>query len=225
MTTLLPILYSFRRCPYAMRARLALRESGTAVELREVVLRDKAPAFLDASPSATVPTLVETDGSVIDESLDIMLWTLRRNDPEGWLSPESGTLNDMLALIAHIDGPFKQSLDRYKYDTRYPDHDRHEERAKAAAELIALQERLGQTGWLFGSRPSLADMAILPFVRQFANADRSWFDGEDWPALKAWLEAFERSDRFAAIMDKYPKWMAGDPVTVFGSEAAALSPS
>ncbi|MDA4847273.1 glutathione S-transferase [Hoeflea poritis] len=223
--TSLPILYSFRRCPYAMRARLALRSSGTAVELREVVLRDKAPEFLEASPSATVPALVEPDGGVIDESLDIMLWALERNDPEGWLSPETGSLDDMLALIEHMDGPFKQSLDRYKYDTRHPDHDRLEERGKAAAELIAFEERLAETGWLFGSRPSLADFAILPFVRQFANADRAWFDGEDWLALKAWLGDFERSDRFAAIMDKYPKWQAGDPVTVFGDEIAALQSS
>ena len=223
--TPLPILYSFRRCPYAMRARLALRSSGIAVELREVLLRDKAPEFLAASPSATVPTLVEADGSVIDESLDIMLWALERNDPEGWLAPETGAPDDMLALIAHMDGPFKQSLDRYKYDTRHPDHDRLEERGKAAAELHDLNDRLVAAGWLFGSRPSLADMAILPFVRQFANTDRAWFDGEDWPALKVWLDDFERSDRFTAIMDKYPKWMAGDPVTVFGGEFAAMSPS
>ncbi|WP_136660298.1 glutathione S-transferase [Nitratireductor sp. XY-223] len=223
--TPLPILYSFRRCPYAMRARMALRASGTPVELREVVLRDKAPEFLAASPSATVPTLVAADGGVIDESLDIMLWALCMNDPEGWLAPEAGALDDMLALIEHIDGPFKQSLDRYKYDTRHPDRDRLEERGKAAAELVALEDRLAESGWLFGGRPSLADMAILPFVRQFANTDRAWFDGEDWPTLKAWLEAFEQSDRFQAIMDKYPQWAAGDPVTVFGDEFATQSPA
>ncbi|MCY6379595.1 glutathione S-transferase [Hoeflea prorocentri] len=212
----LPVFYSFRRCPYAMRARLALRSSGTAVELREVLLRDKAPEFLDASPSATVPTLVQGDGDVLDESLDIMLWALDGNDPEGWLTPETGSRDAMLALIEAMDGPFKESLDRYKYGTRYPGCDPLEERAKAAAILRGLEEQLQPGGYLFGGRISLADMAILPFIRQFANTDRAWFDGEDWPALRVWLERFETSERFAAIMDKYPKWQSGDAVTVFG---------
>ncbi|MEX3012033.1 glutathione S-transferase [Hoeflea sp. TYP-13] len=212
----LPILYSFRRCPYAMRARLALRSSGKQVELREVLLRDKAPEFLAASPSATVPTLVSQDGSVIDESLDIMLWALGKNDPEGWLEPDVGSRDDMISLIEEMDGPFKTSLDRYKYESRYPDGDPLEERGRAASVLGGLDAQLKQTGWLFGSRASLADMAILPFIRQFANVDRAWFDGEDWPAAKDWLERFEASDRFGAIMGKYPRWNSGDPVTVFG---------
>lgn len=212
----LPILYSFRRCPYAMRARLALRSSGRSVELREVVLRDKAPAFLEASPSATVPTLVQGDGDVIDESLDIMLWALDGNDPEGWLAPETGSREAMLALIEDMDGPFKQSLDRYKYGTRYPGGDPLEERAKAARILHGLEEQFQSGGFLFGGRVSLADMAILPFIRQFANVDRAWFDAQDWPSVRAWLKGFETSERFAAIMDKYPGWQAGDAVTVFG---------
>lgn len=212
----LPILYSFRRCPYAMRTRLALRSSGTAVELREVVLRDKAPEFLAASPSATVPTLVPAEGGVIDESLDIMLWALDAHDPAGWLTPRDGSRDAMLALIEEMDGPFKTSLDRYKYDTRYPDFDPLVHRARAARILLSLEERLGATGWLFGNRASLADMAILPFIRQFANVDRAWFDSQSWPAMKRWLETFEASARFNAIMDKYPKWQAGDTVTVFG---------
>lgn len=212
----LPVLYSFRRCPYAMRARLALLSTGARVELREVLLRDKAPEFLTASPSATVPTLVEHGGTVLDESLDIMLWALERDDQQGWLTPETGSLPDMLALIEEMDGAFKTSLDRYKYAARYDDCDPLAERTKASRILRGLETRLQQAGWLFGARASLADMAILPFIRQFANVDRTWFDGTDWPALKRWLEGFESSREFAAIMHKYKQWHAGDPVTLFG---------
>lgn len=213
----LPVLYSFRRCPYAMRARLAVMASGFVVELREVVLRDKAPEFLSASPTATVPCLLRPDdGTVIDESLDIMLWALDNGDPEGWLAPETGTLEDMLALIAEIDGPFKRHLDRYKYHTRYTDADREADRASAGRYLKALNDRLAAKDWLFGSRAALADYAILPFVRQFANADRAWFDAQDWPHLIAWLTAFEASERFAAIMPKFVKWQAGDAPVFFG---------
>lgn len=210
----LPILYSFRRCPYAMRARLALLVSRQQVELREIVLRDKAPEFLQTSPSATVPCL-EAAGSVIDESLDIMMWALQRSDPDRWLEPENGSSAEMLALIRDCDGPFKIHLDRYKYDTRYADADKTTERAAAARFLMTLEGRLRETAYLFGSRPCLADFAILPFVRQFANADRAWFDGEPWPILKAWLERFETGPEFTAIMPKFAKWQAGDAVTVF----------
>ncbi len=211
-----PVFYTFRRCPYAMRARLALLATGTQVELREVLLRDKAPEFLAASPSATVPTLVRHDGSVLDESLDIMLWALERNDPQGWLNPDNGSLPEMLQLIEEMDGPFKTHLDRYKYATRYENCDPVAERTGASEILHQLDARLQENGWLFGTRASLADMAVLPFIRQFANADRAWFDDRDWPALKRWLTDFEGSDGFAAIMHKYPRWQAGDAVTLFG---------
>mgnify|MGYP000070413103 CR=1 FL=1 len=212
----LPVLYSFRRCPYAMRARLAVLSSGLQVELREIVLRDKAPEFLEASPSATVPCLVGADGTVIDESLDVMLWALGKRDPGHWLSPETVSLDGMLALISEIDGPFKTHLDRYKYDTRYADADRNSERAMASEYLLILNALLAKNPWLYGDRASLADFAILPFVRQFANTDRNWFNSENWPHLKAWLERFEASDLFAAIMPKYDKWHAGDPPLIFG---------
>lgn len=210
----LPILYSFRRCPYAMRARLALSVSATRCELREILLRDKAPAFLEASPKGTVPVVVTRDGQVIEESFDIMLWALERSDPEDWLKPESGSLDDMLALIAQSDGDFKSNLDRYKYPNRH-DGDATTARAAGAVFLRALNERLAVAPFLFGNRIALADMAIAPFVRQFANVDRDWFDGEDWPHLRAWLERFLASDRFMSIMDKHPKWVEGDPPTYF----------
>jgi len=202
-----PILYSFRRCPYAMRARLALAVSGTTTELREIVLRDKAPAFLDASPSGTVPCMV-TEGGVIDESLDIMFWALRRRDPEGWLNMS----NAGHEWIARADGPFKHALDRTKYATRYPDEDPSAHRDQAAAFLTELDAVIDQ--WIF-DHPTLADFAILPFVRQFAFINKPWFDAQPWPNLQAWLERFLTSDRFAAIMDRYPKWAEGDAPTFF----------
>lgn len=193
-----PILYSFRRCPYAMRARLALASSVQQVALREVVLRDKPAAFLDASPSGTVPCLITAEAA-IDESLDIMIWALRQSDPEGWLDmPKSGW-----DWIRRADGPFKDALDHTKYASRYPELDASEQRALAGAFLAELDQQMGQ--WIF-DQPSLADYAILPFVRQFAFIDKAWFDAQPWPNLHSWLERFLISDRFSDIMTKYPQW-------------------
>ena len=206
----LPILYSFRRCPYAIRARLALRVSGQSVELREVLLRDKAAAFLATSPSATVPCL-KLDGQVIDESLDIMLWALGRNDPDGWLNmPATGR-----TLIAQADGPFKDALDHTKYASRYPQEDPEANRTRAMEFLTRLDDQIGAQPFLFGAGPSLADMAILPFVRQFAFIDKPRFDQEAGANVARWLAAFLTSDAFAAVMQKYPVWQPGDPVTTF----------
>lgn len=210
--TAFPILYSFRRCPYAIRARLAVAVSRQTVELREILLRDKAKEFLETSPSATVPCL-RLEGRVVDESLDIMLWALGRNDPYVWLRPEQGDPAEMLDLVRTMDGPFKHHLDRYKYDTRFPETQRSDERTAAGVHVWHLEERLSRTPWLFGNRASLADYAILPFIRQFANTDRDWFDTESWCAVKAWLEAFEASDLFQSVMAKWTKWEQGrEPV-------------
>lgn len=211
----LPTLYSFRRCPYAMRARLAVLASGVACELREIVLRDKAPEFLAASPKGTVPVVVTQSGAVIEQSLDVMRWALEQNDPEGWLAPDGAPPGAVDALIAECDGPFKDSLDRYKYANRYEGADPLGERAKAEVFLRKLDRRLAGSAYLFGDDVSLADMAIVPFVRQFANVDRAWFDAQDWPHLTAWLEGFLASERFEAIFKKYPKWQAGDAPTAF----------
>ena len=197
------ILYSFRRCPYAMRARLAIAAAQTPVHLREVVLRDKPQAFLDASPTATVPCLV-TKAGPIDESLDIMKWALAQSDPEGWLDR-----NDQL-LIETNDGPFKHHLDRYKYATRYDDVDPEDHRTAAFDILKQLDERLANTAYLCGARRGLADIAIFPFIRQFANADRAWFDALDLPALQKWLEGLLVSDLFARVMQKHPQWKSAD---------------
>lgn len=205
----IPILWSFRRCPYAMRARLAVKASCVKVELREIVLRDKPAAMLDASPKGTVPVL-ETKTGVIAESFDVMRWALAQSDPQGWLDmPIEG-----FEIIKEADGPFKSALDRYKYHVRHVDGAREAAQSEGAAFLWGLDRILGKQDWLYGSQ-SLADMAILPFVRQFANTDRAWFDAQDWENLLRWLNAFTSSNAFAAVMAKYTPWQAGEDGVLF----------
>ncbi len=205
-----PILWTFRRCPYAMRARLAIAASGQTVELREILLKDKPAPFLAASPKGTVPVLVDGP-TVVEESRDVMLWALGRNDPERWLDMPS----DGFALIDTCDGPFKQALDHTKYAVRFPDRDETAERGKALVFLKGLNERLRRSQFLTGPDRTLADMAILPFVRQFANTDRAWFDRQGLDALTIWLDDFLASDRFRHVMTKYPPWQAGQDQVLF----------
>lgn len=199
-----PVLYSFRRCPYAMRARLALAVSGVRCELREVVLRAKPPEMLAASPKGTVPVLVLADGAVIDESLDIMRWALARHDPERWLARGDA------ALIATNDGAFKRDLDRYKYPHRHGS-DALAHRESGLAFLRELDARLAIDGQLCGAARGLADAAIMPFVRQFAATGPEWFAAQALPHLRAWLEGHLASDLFKAAMLRVPPWSAGDP--------------
>ena len=206
----LPILWTFRRCPYAMRARLAIQSSGQQVALREILLKDKPATFLTASPKGTVP-VVQNGDTVIDESRDVMLWALGRNDPEGWLDmPPEGS-----ALIDTCDGPFKTALDHTKYAVRFPDKDESTERAKAMVFLEGLNDRLAQSPFLMGPKRTLADMAILPFVRQFANTDRAWFDAQGLVPLAQWLDDFLASQRFRSVMSKYPPWQNGQDQVLF----------
>ncbi len=201
-----PILYSFRRCPYAMRARMALHAAGIDLEHREILLKDKPGSMLRYSPKGTVPVLVLPDGTVVEESLDVMRWALAQNDPEDWLAPGAA----MFDLVAENDGPFKHHLDRYKYDTRYEGADAEMHRAAGLAFLEKLDKRLEGQAQLFGSAVSLADIAIFPFVRQFANADRDWFDDLDLPHLQAWLAGHLASRLFADIMIKHALWQDPD---------------
>jgi glutathione S-transferase len=191
-----------------MRARMALLASGVTVEIREVVLRDKPAGMLAASAKGTVPVLVTADG-VIDESLDIMRWALGASDPEGWLA------GDDTALIAANDGPFKHHLDRYKYPERHGS-DPIAHRAAAAEMLATLEERLTACSHLAGEQRTLADIAIFPFVRQFAATDRAWFDALPLPGVRRWLAALTDSPLFEAAMVRLPQWRAGDAPTLFG---------
>ncbi|MAK62875.1 MAG: glutathione S-transferase [Ponticaulis sp.] len=200
------ILYSFRRCPYAMRARLAILSSGIVCTHREILLRDKPQAMLEASPKGTVPVLVLPSGEVLDESLDVAFWALKRSDPAGWLRPWSEDGGAADALIERNDGPFKHHLDRYKYASRYEGADALEHRAAGEAILADLNERLKVSGFLGGEDFSFLDAAIAPFVRQFRIPDKEWFDAQNWPHLHAWLFAFMESERFAIVMKKYQVW-------------------
>ena len=203
-----PILYSFRRCPYAIRARLAIYSAGIELELREVLLRDKAPKFLEVSKSKTVPCL-QTNDYILDESLEIMIWALNINDPKNWLRETDKSLE----LIATCDGPFKNALDRTKYPNRYPDESAVENRVLASNFLDLIEGQLDPC--LFGKNHNLADIAILPFVRQFAHIDFDWFLSQPWPKTAEWLGNFKTSEMFNAVMKKYPKWEENDPVTLF----------
>ncbi len=195
----IPILYSFRRCPYAMRARMALLISGTAYAHREVLLRDKPAAMLAASPKGTVPVLVLVDGTVIDESIDIMHWALVQHDPEHWLS------NFDAELIEIFDGTFKHHLDRYKYAKRY-DADPLTHRAAGLAMLVELDLRLSGQNYLGGATRGFSDIALFPFVRQFAAVDADWFATRAPVTLRKWLAALIASVLFQRAMVPISPW-------------------
>jgi glutathione S-transferase len=209
-----PILYTFRRCPYAIRARLALAVSGVEVELREIELRNKPQAMLDCSPKGTVPVLQLSDGRVIDESLDIMRWALVVNDPDEWIEHDAAWLAAVDALTEQNDGPFKQSLDRYKYPQREQapleqatqaaaaSTSAEHHRADAEIFLRELTLRLKSDKFLMGDRATLPDFAIVPFVRQFAHVDREWFYAAHAGPLAQWLDGLLQSPLFVRVMQK-----------------------
>lgn len=201
-----PVLYSFRRCPYAMRARMGLVAAAKTVWLREVVLRDKPNEMLQVSPKGTVPVLVTAGGRVIEESLDVMYWALGKDDPQKLLPQSQSDAQASRALIEINDGAFKYHLDRYKYSTRYEGADRLDHRSAAMALMAGLEERLARTAYLLGDRKTVCDVAIFPFVRQFANTDRTWFDAQEVPGLQRWLADNLASCLFAQVMSKYPAW-------------------
>jgi glutathione S-transferase len=201
-------LYSFRRCPYAIRARMAVLQSGVSVVLREVVLRNKPQALLDASPKATVPVLVLPDGRVIDESLAIMRWALTQNDTEGWMCNADEPVQQR--LVALNDGPFKQALDAYKYPERHPDQSAAAHRAQGEAVLVRLLEAcLGSQPFLAGTSPGFSDAAIFPFVRQWAAVDTSWFEASPWQGVRRWLHHWQNSPAFLGTMAKHAPWQPG----------------
>lgn len=202
----IPILYSFRRCPYAIRARLAIRYSKLRVELREVDLKNKPAQLLLASPKGTVPVLVCQNKTVIDESLDIMSWALEHNDPQGWLANSEHTKTD--PLILQNDTLFKVNLDHYKYADRFPELPAHSYRQQGEIFLKQLEQRLSKQVFLTGNSASLTDIAIFPFIRQFAYVDMHWFETSPYPELRNWLARWLESELFLSIMHKHLYWQA-----------------
>jgi glutathione S-transferase len=200
----LPVLYSYRRCPYAMRARMALKIADIDVEIREISLRDKPKQMLKVSPKGTVPVLVLDDGKVIDESLDIMLWAVSQQDAARWLSVDAEIA---MQLIKENDTSFKSALDAYKYPERYPDKTQIAHRKNGEVFLISLENKLSQTPYLFGDRASFADVAIFPFVRQFAAVDSAWFNQSPYDHLRDWLNQWLASDLFNSVMQKHQTYM------------------
>ena len=207
----LHVLYSFRRCPYAMRARLVLHASGIAVEHREVELKNKPARMLAASPKGTVPVLLLPNGRVLDESLDIMRWALQADDPLRWWPNDPLRLSATMALIEENDGPFKHALDRYKYPHRFGLADGAALREAGAKFLLRLEAVLVTQPHLAGEQQGLCDAALAPFVRQFAHTDMTWFTAQPWPHLARWLAEFEASAAFAAIMHKHRTWIDPSP--------------
>ncbi|NNE56469.1 MAG: glutathione S-transferase [Hellea sp.] len=202
------ILYSFRRCPYAMRGRMGLKVSGLSYEHREIILRDKPAHMLEVSPKGTVPVFIKEDGAVIDESLDLLYYSLGHNDPRSWLDCD---LKEAQSLIKDNDEPFKHHLDRYKYASRYdPEAKRGDvdqaHRLEAEEFISRYETRLAQAPYLLGQKQSIADIAIFPFMRQFANTDLEWWDQAPYPETRAWLTRHLESDLFKSIMVKHPLW-------------------
>jgi len=198
-----------------MRARLAIKSSQQTVELREIVLKNKPAFMLTYSPKGTVPVLVLQQEKVLEESLDIMLWALELKDPEHCLPNSQEQRNEMLALIRENDTDFKFNLDRYKYADRYPEHSEAFYRQQGENFLKGLEQRLIENNFLFGERFSFADMAIFPFIRQFAHVNLAWFEQASYPKLQNWLNFLKASALFLSIMKKYPAWQEADESIYF----------
>lgn len=197
-----PLLFTFRRCPFAIRARLAIKVSGVEVDQQEVSLRAKPKEMLECSPKGTVPVLKFADGSVLEQSLDIMQWALSIHDPERWLDPDQAVMNEVMSLIKQNDESFKPALDLYKYAVRFPEHSEAYYREQAEPFLAVLDAHLSKDGYLLAGRYTLADMAIFPFIRQFSNVNPDWFYASRYHHLIAWLDRLTGSELFQNIMQK-----------------------
>ena len=229
--TMLPVLYSLRNCPFAMRARLAIFKSKQAIELRDIVLSNKPDAMLLASPKGTVPILVlphlGKTPTVIDESLDIMLWALNENDPDNLLfinhdNSKTHNLVDMLSLIETFDYGFKAKLEAYRCAKRYHEANLIECRHDCEKHLRLIEQRLNQHRFIMSNQESLVDIALLPFIRQFAKVERQWYLQAPYPKLRQWLNYYLQSLMFSKVMFKYPLWLESyesldpDNVIIFG---------
>ncbi|MCL1049889.1 glutathione S-transferase [Shewanella abyssi] len=214
----LPVLYSLRNCPYAMRARLAIYASGQQVHLRDLVLSNKPAEMLTASAKGTVPVLVTTDDLVIDESLAVMLWAFTQSDPQHYLdASQPNALAEMLELISLFDNEFKGHLEQYRCAKRYHEPSLIENRQQCERYLADLELRLNQHQYLMSDNPSLTDLALMPFIRQFARVERQWYLQSPYPKLRQWLNQYLQSRMFSKVMTQYPMWLDTKEDVVFGS--------
>lgn len=220
----LPILYSLRQCPYAMRARMGLLLAKQSVILRDIVMKNIPTQMLAASPKGTVPVLVFNDSSVIDESLDIMLWALRQNDPNNLLynhqpaTLDHDILKQMLVLISRNDNEFVDALKKYKAAARYHDNNIESARQQCEPFINDIEVLLTNHNYIMGDSLSLVDYAIMPFVRQFSRVDRKWYKHAPYPKLRCWLEKHYQAPVFAKAMTPYSQWLDSNAAVIFGSE-------
>ena len=212
MNQKIPILFSFRRCPYAMRARIAIKLCSLECEIREINLKLKNKEFLEISPKGTVPVLILPDDKIIEESMDIIHWAISNNDPYNLKLKNLEIYNKDMELISIFDNEFKYHLDRYKYNSRYKGINKEEHKYKARDLLVNLNNSLKEKQWLNGENISISDISILPFVRQYRIADIKWFDEKlELPNINRWLDKFLNSKIFNNVMKKYKIWETTDP--------------
>lgn len=211
MNQKIPILFSFRRCPYAMRARIAIKLCSLECEIREINLKLKNKEFLEISPKGTVPVLVLPDDKIIEESMDIIHWAISNNDPYNLKLKNLEIYNKDMDLISIFDNEFKYHLDRYKYNSRYKGINKEEHKYKARDLLVNLNNSLKEKQWLNGENISISDISILPFIRQYRIADIKWFDEKlELPNINRWLDKFLNSKIFNNVMKKYKIWETTD---------------
>ena len=215
MTT--PILYSLRQCPYAIRSRLAILHAQQTVVLRDIDMNNKPEEMLSISPKGTVPVLLLGDGSVIDESLDVMVWALTQSDPNNLLySHDETKLTQMLDVINQNDNEFVEALQKYRAASRYHDTNEVECRERCCEWLMTIEQALSQHAYIMGETPSLVDYAILPFIRQFSRVDKKWYAQAPLPYLRAWLVSHYNDPTFSKAMFTHPKWQQGADDIIFG---------
>lgn len=205
-----PVLYSFRRCPYCMRAHMALKNSAIKVELREVDLNDMPQEALAVSAKATVPLLVFSDGSFIDESWDIVKWAVAQNDPDNWSGEHDEYLLDAEMLVETNDFSFKEDLDHYKYADQYPEQTEEEYRQACEEFIEELEDMLADNDYLLGNQMTLADIGVFPFIRQFSLVDKGWFEQSPYNKVKHWLFTIINTPLFQQVFAKHSLWQKGD---------------
>jgi len=217
----LPVLYSLRNCPYAMRARIAIYYAKQKVALRDLVLTNKPDEMLVASPKGTVPVLVIgnelVQPQIIDESIEVMLWALHESDPENLMHSETPhLLSEMLSLISKFDTEFKKCFDKYQCAKRYHEDSLVSDREACEKYIAGLEQRIELNGFLMSNKTSLADIALLPFIRKFSKVERQWYLQSPYPNLRAWLNNYLQSRMFSKVMTQYPLWLENKELVIFG---------